>query len=97
MLQAQNIYEELCEFWRIAYSTLDTEAADVESTLENWVTRILTDDGLSLESPVRGLFSFKPPEPFFGHWSADNGSLLVGGKTIVALINPGDGITYEQC
>jgi len=97
MIKAQNSFEELCEFWRTAYSTLDTEAADIESTLKNWVTRILTDDGSSLESPIRSLFSFKPPEPFFGHWRADNGNLLVGKKTIVALINPGDGITYAQC
>lgn len=97
MIKAQNIFQELCEFWHTAYSTLDTEAVDVESTLKNWVTRILTADGLSLDSPIRSLFSFKPPEPFFGQWSTDNGDLLVGGKTIVALINPGDGITYPQC
>jgi hypothetical protein len=90
-------HKELSEFWRNAYSKLDTKAEDVESTLKNWIPKILNDDGLSLSSSIRKLFSFKPPEPFFGYWVTDDGKLSVEGKTVVALINPGDGITYSQC
>jgi hypothetical protein len=97
IMTAQNTFEQLSEFWRSAYSTLNTETEDVESTLINWIPRVLTDDGLSLNSPIRKLFSFKPPEPFFGNWMTDDGKFLVEGKTVVALINPGDGITYSQC
>lgn len=97
MKTAQNTFEKLSEFWRNAYSTLDVKNGDVESVLKEWIPRILSDDGLSLNSPIRKLFSFKPPEPFFGNWMTDDGNFLVEGKTVVALINPGDGITYSQC
>lgn len=94
-MKAQDTFTELQEFWCKAYSTLDVRNSDVKSTLENWVSKVLTADGLSSES--RKLFSCKLPEPFFGHWMAENGNLLVDGKTIVVLINPGDGIDYHQC
>src|SRR5438270_706638 len=96
-MRAQATFQELRDFWRDAYSRLNIETADVESVLKSWVTDVLTDDGLAIDSPIRNLFSFKPPEPYFGRWIADDGRLLVEGKTVVALINPGDGITYAQC
>ncbi len=96
-MNAQDTFLELQEFWRKAYSLLDVKNPDIKSTLEKWVSEVLIADGLSPESSVYDLFSFKPPEPFFGGWTADSGDLSVSGKTIVALINPGDGITYNQC
>jgi|GEM_PF-6194514 len=96
-MAVRSTFEELREFWRCAYSALNIETADVEPILTNWVSNVLTDDGVSIDSHIRKRFSFKPPEPFFGHWVSDDGNLSVANKTIVALINPGDGITYKQC
>ncbi len=77
MMAAWSTFEELRDFWRSAYSALNIETGDVESTLKNWVSSVLTNDGVDTDSPIRSLFSFKPPEPFFGHWVADDGSLSV--------------------
>ncbi len=97
MKTARDTFEKLREFWRHSYSALNVKNGDVESALREWIPRILTDDGLSLDSPIRRLFSFKPPEPFFGNWITNNGDLFVESKSVVVLINPGDGITYSQC
>ncbi len=96
-MSAQSTFQELRDFWCYAYWALNIETADVEPILKSWVSSVLTKDGVGIDSPIRDLFSFKPPEPFFGHWVTDDGSLSVENKTIVALINPGDGITYTQC
>lgn len=96
-MNAQDTFLELQEFWRKAYSTLDIKNSDVQATLENWVSKVLTADGLDLQSSIRELFSSKPPEPFYGKWIDENGKLSVNNKTIVVLINPGDRISYAQC
>lgn len=88
----------LRDFWRDAYMRLDiTSPSDAESVLKDWVSSVLTNDGLALDSPLRRIFSAKPPEPFFGKWIDAGGNLALHGKTVVVLINPGDGISYEQC
>jgi hypothetical protein len=94
--KAQNTFEELREFWRAAYSKLPDEIVDLEPTFKSWVEKILTDDGLTISSPIRQLFSAKPPEPFFGNWIEESCKLSVKNKTIVVLTNPGDGINFSQ-
>jgi len=75
-MDAQNTFLELQEFWRESYSKLNTDNHSVELTLKNWLTKVLTNDGLDLRSPIRHLFSYKPPEPFFGKWIDENGKLF---------------------
>lgn len=96
-MSAQKTYDQLKEFWRSAYSSLSDSPQDIELTLTQWISNIFTTDGLELNSSFRTLFSAKPPEPYFGKWVTDDGELAVQGKTIVALINPGDGITFRHC
>ena len=90
-MSAQSTFEELREFWRAAYAKLDVESGElIEPTLKSWVSRLLDDEGLPRDSPVRELFSSKPPEPYFGRWVDDQGRLSLAGKTVIVLINPGD-------
>jgi len=44
-MKAHNTFKQLSEFWSNAYSTLNTEAVDVESTLRSWIQKVLTADG----------------------------------------------------
>lgn len=99
-MSARSTFAELRKFWRAAYSALDVESGDaagVEAALKEWVSKVLAADSAPPGSPARSLFSYKPPEPYFGRWADEGGGLALEGKTVVALINPGDGITYAQC
>lgn len=101
-MDATATYEELRSFWQTAYASLDPEpgsrqGARLQAMLEQWASGVLAADGVSATSPIRKLFSLKPPEPFFGSWRCTNGGFSVAGKTIIALINPGDGIGFAHC
>lgn len=103
-MTAHDTFSELRNFWHDAYLLLHVpfapkghpSASVVEGALRAWVDDVLTRDGVCRASPLRTVFSAKPPEPFFGRWLDEDGQLDVRGKTVVALINPGNGITFEQ-
>ncbi|WP_129346580.1 hypothetical protein [Sorangium cellulosum] len=91
-------FEELRSFWREAYASLNPQPhQQLQPALEQWASSVLTADGAPPGSPIRSLFSLKPPEPFFGKWRTDERRFGVDGKTIVVLINPGDGIGFAHC
>jgi len=91
-------FEELRFFWESAYSSLTPDPrSDLQTTLKRWASDVLAVDGIPLTSPFRDHFSLKPMEPFFGSWRSVRGGLSLAGKTVVTLINPGDGIDFQHC
>jgi len=96
-MQAQATFDELRTFWRNAYEQLVVPDASTPfgSVLETWCGSVLARDSGGSKT-VEALFSRKAPEPFFGRWANPAGQLCLQDKTVVVLINPGNGIDIEH-
>jgi hypothetical protein len=98
--RARDAFIELRDLWRGAFARLPDadDAGDFQQVAAEWRRGVWDREeraDAALQETLSARFSARLPEPFFGQWLTNNGELNARGKTIVGMINPGDGIPYD--
>jgi hypothetical protein len=91
---AEASFNELQAFWKDVYADLEP-GQDLTKALNAWVPTLIERDSQG-NAQLQRQFSAKLPEPYFGRWVDDAGRLCLRRKTVVVLINPGNGMPVHE-